>query len=1119
MAGKRKRKRSANEGDQKRQKLAGGFNGKDPIVKKALLQQYYSEVSSLREYLLARLPSASKVRRKKISSVGRKPEDKENDRRLSLFLDDTLVGVCKNVSLSQEERWRQWTTYSQKPDESTSFANLSTAQVYSQSEIIDFGIWLMFSKTPKSNRKVQHLLCQGFQKDVTARHVNRGELATSAIPGVASIYLNDHVTSMKAWPWPQVLALFGKQGERMMIDLILDCGIFIPVENAYGSYHQLSGQPLGELPILGQNLRLEATVKRGMNDKRVPRTPSSVNFVRSRMMYARASTNVKGDVHFGLRHNHLLNRWSLKSKNGQIQQNLLHERSTLQVMMYIFPRQFGLHNVFTDEVDPWQTMQPFKDYTLRDDEIVDKFPGQPMPKIPKRLRGRTVELVRRLQVNHKRCPYKILLDHYCPVRSTPHLLSSLTFKVPGQLSKHALLEISQTTNRTAKLKSQMPVARDQSAGFSTQATIPARKPSMMDHATPSAMVSAFCRAALAHLVPSGFWGSGATATQNKRVFEQNVDTPANATGGKLAQSDTQKRWEIFHELLYYLFDSLLIPLIRANFHVTESNVHGSRLFYFRHDVWRTLAEPALTLLKSTMFEEVKRDQALKLLESRDLGYSQVRLVPKETGVRPIMNLRRKQPKLGNKSRLGSSINTVLAPVYNILTLERFSHPERLGSTMFSTGDLYQRLAEFKSKLSSTDNLYFAKVDVQAAFDTIPQDAVVALLSSVPSESEYRIAKHVQIKPSDNYREERKGLPVKKWTALAKPVDDLQTFEESLDDLAVGKKNTIFVENVVSQFRDKEEILDLLADHVQRNMIKIGKKFYRQKEGIPQGSVVSSLLCNYFYADLEAQYLSFLRCEDTLLLRLIDDFLLITSNHSHAKRFLQIMHDGLPSYGVRVNPDKTLVNFDVSINNRKVPRMVNQREFPYCGSFIDIKTLDITRDRDRRKNKAILDSLTVEFSKTPGRMFHRKMLNTFKIQAHAMFLDTAFNSLKTVLKNVHSSFIESATKMWTYAKCLPAGKQPGLKLLIKTISDLIELAFVLMKSKGKNKKNVGYKCALTKVQVEWLALNAFCSVLGKRQSKYHKVLEWLDEKAQLLSRMEGDTCQRMEGVLRTTSTFK
>jgi hypothetical protein len=58
-------------------------------------------------------------------------------------------------------------------------------------------------------------------------------------------------------------------------------------------------------------------------------------------------------------------------------------------------------------------------------------------------------------------------------------------------------------------------------------------------------------------------------------------------------------------------------------------------------------------------------------------------------------------------------------------------------------------------------------------------------------------------------------------------------------------------------------------------------------------------------------------------------------------------------------------------------------------------------------------------------------------------------------------------MWTYARCLPLSKQPGTKLLIKTISDTIDLAFVLMKSKGENKRNVGYKCAVSRVQVEWL----------------------------------------------------
>lgn len=133
------------------------------------------------------------------------------------------------------------------------------------------------------------------------------------------------------------------------------------------------------------------------------------------------------------------------------------------------------------------------------------------------------------------------------------------------------------------------------------------------------------------------------------------------------------------------------------------------------------------------------------------------------------------------------------------------------------------------------------------------------------------------------------------------------------------------------------------------MVKIGKKFYRQKEGIPQGSVLSSLLCNYFYADLEATHLSFLNPKESLLLRLIDDFLLITTNRAHAKHFLEVMHEGLPEYGVGVNPDKTLVNFEVVVKGRKVPRLLGQGGFPYCGSFVDTKSLDVRRDRERRKD--------------------------------------------------------------------------------------------------------------------------------------------------------------------------
>lgn len=139
---------------------------------------------------------------------------------------------------------------------------------------------------------------------------------------------------------------------------------------------------------------------------------------------------------------------------------------------------------------------------------------------------------------------------------------------------------------------------------------------------------------------------------------------------KCSQTDFNKRREILSEFVYYVFDSLLIPLIRSNFYVTESSVHRYRLFFFRHDVWKNISEPAMAQIKSKMFEEVKLADAMKILDSRRLGYSQIRLLPKQTSVRPIMNLRRRVATSKDKKILGQSINSILGPVSSILKLEK-----------------------------------------------------------------------------------------------------------------------------------------------------------------------------------------------------------------------------------------------------------------------------------------------------------------------------------------------------------------------------------------------------------------------------------------------------------------
>jgi len=109
----------------------------------------------------------------------------------------------------------------------------------------------------------------------------------------------------------------------------------------------------------------------------------------------------------------------------------------------------------------------------------------------------------------------------------------------------------------------------------------------------------------------------------------------------MSQTDASKRRELLAEFIYWLFDSFLIPLLRAHFYITETGVDRNRIFYFRHDVWKILSEPALTNLKASMFREMKGDQALQVLGARSLGFVQVRLLPKDAGVRPLMNLRRR----------------------------------------------------------------------------------------------------------------------------------------------------------------------------------------------------------------------------------------------------------------------------------------------------------------------------------------------------------------------------------------------------------------------------------------------------------------------------------------------
>jgi telomerase reverse transcriptase len=105
------------------------------------------------------------------------------------------------------------------------------------SKIVDFVVWLLFSRDLKAGRRPKHLLCDGFRKSA-----GPGDQGNTSIPGLFSLYPNSHVKALREAPWPQLLALLGRAGEKIMIDLLVDTSVYVNVQAGFNNYYQLTGE-------------------------------------------------------------------------------------------------------------------------------------------------------------------------------------------------------------------------------------------------------------------------------------------------------------------------------------------------------------------------------------------------------------------------------------------------------------------------------------------------------------------------------------------------------------------------------------------------------------------------------------------------------------------------------------------------------------------------------------------------------------------------------------------------------------------------------------------------------------------------------------------------------------
>ena len=230
----------------------------------------------------------------------------------------------------------------------------------------------------------------------------------------------------------------------------------------------------------------------------------------------------------------------------------------------MFPRQFGLHNVFTSKVDRKRTAQSFQDYTLREGEItslVTKHQGQEkhcheLPKIPKRLRG-VRDLVRQLQIRHGRCSYFELLHHYCPT-----ILDKAKAKDAATQQNSNLRPVLRKGRAPGYMPSQAQNTKARKLQLQ-HANSELQYDSIEDLACPTSHVSAFCQAVISKIVPGSFWGEGAAMQDNKNTVLRKVHQFV-----KLRRFETMSLHEIVQDLkvswkVSYYYDTRLKALDRS----------------------------------------------------------------------------------------------------------------------------------------------------------------------------------------------------------------------------------------------------------------------------------------------------------------------------------------------------------------------------------------------------------------------------------------------------------------------------------------------------------------------------------------------------------------------------
>ncbi|PWA15361.1 hypothetical protein CCH79_00008516 [Gambusia affinis] len=604
--------------------------------------------------------------------------------------------------------------------------------------------------------------------------------------------------------------------------------------------------------------------------------------------------------------------------------------------------------------------------------------------------------------------------------------------------------------------------------------------------------------------------------------------------GRIPPSELAYRTQILGQFLTWLLDGFVVGLVRACFYATESVGQKNAIRFYRQEVWTKLQDLAFKgHLSKGQMEELSPAQAASLPKGTVI--SRLRFIPKSDGMRPITRVIGTDPK----TRLFQ------ARVRDLLDMLRAcvrSTPSLLGSTVWGMTDIHKVLSSLApAQKDLPQPLYFVKVDVSGAYESLPHDKLIEVIGQAlctVQDQLFTIRRYAKI-----WADSHEGLK-KAFVRQADFLEDnmgstnMKGFLMSLQKSAKLHHAILVEQHFCSDLRGKEAS-QFFTQMLTGSVVQYGKNTTLRVAGRTTSAEgflrdlscpVCSVVCvtatwRTFYSktSLKTKGRAETSCcgpsspeggsvfgSHLCLMRLVDDFLLITPDQHQAQTFLKTLLAGVPQYGLMVNPQKVAVNFQLpgSVGSCTDIRMLPPHcLFPWCGLLLDTQSLDVYKDYSSYAGLSLRYSLSLGSFHSAGHQMKRKLMAVLRLKCHPLFLDLKTNSLEAVYRNIYKLVVLHACRFHVCAQSLPFGQTVAKNPLyfLQMIWDMAQYANKLIRSSNKG-LILGSKAQTGIVQyeaVELLFCLSFLLVLSQHRQLYRDLLTHLHKRKRSLERRLGD----------------